>query len=387
MSEDEIARLRSEVERITTQQDELLATLSHELRTPLNAILGWAELLVQRAPEQSELRRGLETIARNARAQGQLIDDLLDMSRIVAGKVRLDVQRVDLAAVINGAIDIMRASIEGKELVLRTDIQAISDVSGDPQRLQQIAWNLLSNAVKFTPKGGTITVVLRETGPRAELVVSDTGMGISPSFVPHVFDQFRQQSSTRRYGGLGLGLAVVKQLVELHGGAIRVESGGEGQGSSFAVSLPRSVQREDTPPPSEAVAVTLVGRTVMVIDDEADARAMLELVLGDAGATVIACATPEEAMRSLHQQIPDLIVSDIGMPDRDGYQLMRSIRNLPPEKGGRVPAVALTAFARSEDRTRALLAGYQVHMTKPVEPRELVATLASLTLTGGRSAP
>ena len=375
--------IEDELREALALKDEFLATLSHELRTPLNAVLGWAELLLSRAPADGELRRGLETIARNARIQAQLIEDLLDMNRIVSGKVRLEISELDPEATIRAAIDSLRSAAAHKGVEIREHLEPIGEVSGDRKRLQQVVWNLVSNAVKFTPRGGRVEIALRRERDRLHIVVADTGAGIAREFVGHVFDHFRQAdgSSTRRHGGLGLGLAIVKQLVELHGGTINADSEGEGRGAKFTVSLPMraAIAPPEPPPPSQPPAVTLTGVKVLVIDDEADARALLELVLSDAGAEVFSAATGDEALALLAQRQPDVIVSDIGMPDRDGYQLMRSIRNLPPERGGRTPAVALTAFARSEDRTRALLAGYQVHITKPLEPIELVVTLASLT--------
>ena len=384
---------RSEIERVSMMKDEFLATLSHELRTPLNAVLGWAEMLLARSAVDSEQRRGLETIARNARAQAQLIDDLLDMNRIVSGKIRLDVQRLDLLGVVEAAIESVRPSAAAKGIALRALLDPLTEpVHGDPHRVQQIVWNLLSNAVKFTPRGGKIDVVLRRVNSHVEICVADTGIGIQPQFLPHVFDRFRQAdaSTTRKYGGLGLGLSIVRQLVELHGGTVRAESAGADRGATFVIALPLRVVRDPAPaehpttttaqrPAAIPPEISLAGVKVLVIDDEADARALLEIVLGDAGAQVTVAASSDEALAKLAATAPDVIVSDIGMPDRDGYQLMRSIRILPPERGGRTPAVALTAFARSEDRTRALLAGYQVHITKPIEPLELIVTLASLT--------
>ena len=380
---------RSEVERVSTLKDEFLATLSHELRTPLNAVLGWSEMLLGRTPADAESRRGLETIARNARAQAQLIEDLLDMNRIVSGKIRLEVQKLELDTVIESALTAVRPSADAKQIALRARLEPLAEpVFGDAHRVQQIVWNLLSNAVKFTPRGGKIDLATRRVGDRVEIVVADTGIGIAAPFLPHVFERFRQAdaSTTRKYGGLGLGLSIVKQLVELHGGTVRADSPGVDRGATFVVSLPLRATRAAAPPeqrttrPTAVAApeVSLAGVRVLVIDDEADARALLDMVLSDAGAECMLAASTEEALGKLAMQRPDVIVSDIGMPDRDGYQLMRSIRILPPDRGGRTPAVALTAFARSEDRTRALLAGYQVHMTKPIEPLELIVTLASL---------
>ncbi|WP_437809511.1 ATP-binding protein [Sorangium sp. So ce1078] len=395
---DERARLleterasRAELERVSVMKDEFLATLSHELRTPLNAILGWSEILLEQSSDDPQTRRGLETITRNARAQAQLIDDLLDMNRIISGKIRLDVQRTDLATVVDAAVDSVRPSAEAKGIRLRKIIDPLAGpVSGDPNRLQQVVWNLLSNAVKFTPKGGKIDVLLERVNSHVEITVHDSGIGISPEFLPQIFERFRQAdaSTTRRYGGLGLGLSIVKQLVELHGGTIHVESPGEGQGSTFVVSLPLHVVR-DTPsrehPTSAAAAsppgrgeIALSGIKVLVVEDEPDARDLMKQVLDRSKAHVIAASSAMEGLRLLKSERPDVVISDIGMPEKDGYQFMHEVRSLPPSEGGRIPAIALTAFARSEDRTRAMLAGYQVHLAKPIEPRELVATVRSL---------
>ena len=386
-------RARAEVERISVMKDEFLATLSHELRTPLNAVLGWSGILLSRNKEDNETRRALETIERNARAQAQLIEDLLDMNRIVSGKIRLDVQRIDVAPIVEAALDAMRPSADGKAIVIRKTIDPnAGPVHGDPNRLQQVIWNLLTNAVKFTPKGGKIDVVVERVNSHIEITIHDTGIGIAPDFLPHVFERFRQAdaSSTRKYGGLGLGLSIVKQLVELHGGSVTVASEGEGKGATFVVSLPVRAFRESEPASREHPAtprvlrravdaeISLSGIVVLVVDDEPDARELLREALGDAGAEVVTASSAEEAIATLRSRQPTVIVSDIGMPNRDGYELIREIRALSPAEGGRTPAIALTAFARSEDRTRAMLAGYQVHISKPIEPQELVAAIKSL---------
>jgi signal transduction histidine kinase/CheY-like chemotaxis protein len=382
---------RTEAERTSLMKDEFLATLSHELRTPLTAILGWAQILSLGDYSSEDLTEGLETIARNARAQTRLIDDLLDMNRIVSGKVRLDVQTTDLGPVIDAAVDAVRTSANAKSIQLRKIIDPIAGpVSGDPMRLQQIVWNLLSNAVKFTPKGGKIDVILERVNSHVEITVSDSGEGIAPDFLPHVFERFRQSDSslTRRHNGLGLGLAIVKQLTELHGGAVLAKSRGLGQGSTFIVHLPLSPVRgnpgEREHPAAENASrvhshdVSLAGVKILVVDDESDARELVKRVLTGCGAVVEVAGSAQEALSHLSKQQPDVIVSDIGMPETDGYQFMRELRRRPSATGGRTPAVALTAFARSEDRTRAMMAGYQVHIAKPIEPRELVATVASL---------
>jgi PAS domain S-box-containing protein len=384
---------RGEVERVSRIKDEFLATLSHELRTPLNAILGWAQLLRMGRLDDDERAQGLETIERNARAQTQIIEDLLDMSRIISGKIRLDVQRVDLAAVLNAAIDSVRPSAEAKSIRLSKLLDTrVAPISGDPARMQQVVWNLLSNAIKFTPKGGNVQVILERVNSHIEVVVADNGEGIQPGFLAHIFERFRQQdsSTTRRHAGLGLGLSIARQLVELHGGTISVKSAGLGQGATFTVMLPLPAMREETEPPDSGAAapghdsICLSGVRVLVVDDEPDARELIRQVLRDHDADVVTADSPAEAMAILKQQRPTVLISDIGMPGKDGYDLMRSIRALSAEDGGETPAVALTAFARSEDRTRAMLAGYQVHISKPFEPRELVATLASLAGRTGR---
>ena len=379
---------RAEVERISVIKDQFLATLSHELRTPLNAILGWSDMLLTRATASDE-RRGLETIARNARVQAQLIDDLLDMNRIISGKVRLDVQRLDLIGIIDAALDSVGPSLEARSLRLHKTLDPSAGlVFGDPQRVQQIVWNLLSNAIKFTPKTGTIDVLLRRVASHVEIRVTDSGIGIAADFLPHVFERFRQAdaTTTRRHGGLGRGLAIVKQLVELHGGSVTAESVGVGHGASFAVELPiRAIRDGDDAHPTSpshvgcGIPFQLTGVRVLIVDDDPDARELLASLLAGVDAAPTTAGSAGAALATLAEHRFDVIVSDIGMPERDGYQLMRAIRALPPERGGRTPAVAVTAFARSEDRTRALLAGYQVHLAKPIEPHELVVTVASLT--------
>ncbi|WP_437302994.1 ATP-binding response regulator [Sorangium sp. So ce388] len=394
---DERARLleterasRAELERVSVMKDEFLATLSHELRTPLNAILGWSELLLEQSGDAAELRQGLETIARNARAQAQLIEDLLDMNRIISGKVRLDVQRTDLAAVVDAAVDSVRPSVEAKGIRLRKIIDPLAGpVSGDPNRLQQVVWNLLSNAVKFTPRGGKIDVLLERVSSHIEITVHDSGVGIAPELLSQIFERFRQadSSTTRRFGGLGLGLSIVKQLVELHGGTVHAESSGAGQGSTFVVCLPLHVVREaperEHPTTAKAIPprqgeIALEGIKVLVVEDEPDARELLKWVLARSKADVVTASSATEGFDLVRTAHPDVVVSDIGMPGKDGYQFMREVRSLPPSEGGKVPAIALTAFARSEDRTKAMLAGYQVHLAKPIEPRELAATIRSL---------
>jgi PAS domain S-box-containing protein len=381
---------RDEAERINMMKDEFLATLSHELRTPLNAILGWSQLLTMAPPGEEELRDGLEAIERNARVQTQLIDDLLDMSRIISGKIRLDVQWTDLTSVVDAAVESVRPSADAKCIRLRKILDPFAGpVAGDPTRLQQVVWNLLSNAIKFTPKGGKVDVMLERVNSHLELTVNDSGIGIKPEFLPAVFERFRQadSSTTRSFGGLGLGLSIVKHLVELHGGLVRAKSAGEGEGATFIVTLPlapvRSEEARQHPTtPKRAhldfAAVNLSGVTVLVVDDEKDARELIHRVLSQCHAEVILAASAREGLEIIVLIKPDVLVSDIGMPETDGYQFLRAVRRLPAEEGGRTPAIALTAFARSEDRTRAMMAGYQVHIAKPIEAQELLATVGSL---------
>jgi CheY-like chemotaxis protein/two-component sensor histidine kinase len=342
--------------------------------------------------EDESTRRGLDTIERNARAQAKLIDDLLDMNRIISGKLRLDVQRAELAPIVEAALESLRPSADAKAIAVRTTIDPkAGPVLGDPQRLQQIVWNLLTNAVKFTPKGGRVDVIVQRVNSHIEIVVHDSGIGIAPEFLPHLFERFRQAdaSTTRTFGGLGLGLSIVKQLVELHGGSIRATSEGEGAGATFVVSLPLRAVRDDATllrehptashiPSGRPSEVSLAGIAVVVVDDDADARELLQAVLRDAAAQVSTAASAAAGLELVKAQHPDVLISDIGMPERDGYQLIRDIRRLPSTEGGRTPAIALTAFARSEDRTKAMLAGYQVHVSKPIEAQELVATVLSL---------
>jgi CheY-like chemotaxis protein/anti-sigma regulatory factor (Ser/Thr protein kinase) len=341
------------------------------------------------------LEEGLEVIERNARAQTQIIEDLLDMSRIISGKVRLDVRPLELAAVVKAAIESVTPAAAAKEVRIQTDVDAFDHpVSGDPSRLQQVFWNLLSNAVKFTPRGGHVQVRVERVDSHLRASVTDTGEGIKPEFLPYVFDRFRQAdaSTTRRHGGLGLGLAIVKQLVELHGGSVAVRSAGTGRGSTFTVTLPLTAVRAE--PEADAApgrpqggtplsfgahaCLQLKGIKVLVVDDEADARGLIRRVLEECDAEVTTVATVDEAIAAIGSAPPHVLVSDIGMPGEDGYSLIRRVRALGPGKGGDVPAVALTAYARAEDRVKAVLAGFQMHVAKPVEPAELIAMVASL---------
>jgi len=382
---------RSEAERANQLKDEFLATLSHELRTPLNAILGWSQLILQGTMSKEHVQRGLEIIERNAHAQNKLIEDLLEMSSIISGKVRLDVQRLDLPGIAEAAVESVAPAAEAKGIQLRKRIDpGAGVVSGDNNRLQQIIWNLLSNAVKFTPKDGSIDIIVERVSSHLEVTIKDSGLGIKPEFMPHVFDRFRQADSslTRNYGGLGLGLAIVKQLVGLHGGTVRAESDGEGKGASFIVTLPLAPIRDNRkdwghargqPLAAESEHPMLTGVKVLVVDDEHDARGLIKEVLTQCEAIVVTAASAEEALEILMRHKPDVIISDIGMPEKDGLQLIREIRRFPATQGGKTPAVALTAFAHSEDRTKAMLAGYQMHLSKPVQPHELIAAIANLT--------
>ena len=386
---------RTEAERASRMKDEFLATLSHELRTPLNAILGWATILRTDATP-ADVTEGVEVIERNARAQARIIDDLLDMSRIISGKVRLDVQRVELAAVLESAIETVQPAARAKGVQLHAVLDRSTEpVNGDPSRLQQVFWNLLTNAVKFTPRGGSVQVLLTRVNSHLEATVADTGEGIAPEFLPHVFDRFRQaDASTRRsHGGLGLGLAIVRQLVELHGGTVTAKSSGVGEGATFTVALPLTVlhpstahdepershpRAADLVSPEIIAALDLTGINVLVVDDEPDARALVARLLTGCKATVRTAASAGEAFALLRAHKPHVLISDIGMPGEDGYALIRRVRALPPDEGGTVPALALTAYARSEDRMKAVLAGFQMHVSKPVEGAELLAMVASL---------
>ncbi|MGI8733926.1 MAG: ATP-binding response regulator [Pyrinomonadaceae bacterium] len=373
-------------------KDEFLALLSHELRTPLTSILGWSDLLVSGTLDEAATKHALEIIGRNARAQRQLIDDLLDISRIITGKLRLEVQPIALAPMIESVVDTVRPTADARNIQVQMVLDSLlSPISGDPERLQQIIWNLLTNAIKFTPKGGRVQVRMERIDSHVELIISDTGQGIEPDLLPHVFDRFRQSdsSSTRRHGGLGLGLAIVRQLVELHGGTVTANSPGTGQGTIFNVSLPLlSVHHElsaveITPIPVVTNRPTdwqlsLANLRVLVVDDEPDARELIATVLIGRGAEVVTVESSGEALAALERQGFDVLVSDVGMPQMDGYGLIEKVRQLPAQRGGRIPAAALTAYASDEDRRRALSAGYQLHIAKPVEPAELATVVANL---------
>lgn len=383
------AQLYRESQQVNRAKDEFLATLSHELRTPLTAILGWARMLRQGSLKPDTHVRALEAIERNGTLQAQLVEDLLDASRIITGKLRLDVMLIDLPPIINAAIDAVRhgADAKGIELAVQLDAGA-GPISGDQTRLQQVVWNLLSNAIKFTPRGGKVAIQLSRVDGVARVQVTDNGQGIVPEFLPYVFDRFRQadSTSTRPHSGLGLGLAIARHLIELHGGTVRAESAGEGKGATFTVDIPlaprgaiAALRKVDGMSTLAADAEpTLQGVRVLMVDDEPDARELVTTVLERKGATITAVATVDEALSAIAREKPDVILSDLGMPGEDGYSLIRRLRAQSPEQGGRIPAAALTAYASAQDRTRALLAGFQSHVPKPIEASELAAVIANL---------
>jgi signal transduction histidine kinase/CheY-like chemotaxis protein len=382
---------RAAAEAANGLKDEFLATLSHELRTPLTAIVGWADLLHRGKLSPDEETRAVDTIIRSATAQNQIIDELLDVSRIITGKLRLDLRPVDIAAVVKAAIGTVTPAADAKAIRLQL-IQnpAGSYVMGDPERLQQVFWNLLSNAIKFTAKGGRVRVGVESVGSNVEVIVADNGLGIDAEFLPRIFDRFTQEdsSSTRQVRGLGLGLSIARQLVELHGGSIQAESPGLGQGSTFTALFPRSpVTATPIEPRVYSQADKLVGLEegpnlagirVLVVEDDDDARALVLKVLETQGATVKMASTAKEALDILEKERVDVLLSDIEMPGTDGYQLMRELRGRSAKRGGSVPAAALTAYARTEDRLRALRAGFQIHLAKPVHPSELATVVFSL---------
>jgi signal transduction histidine kinase/CheY-like chemotaxis protein len=376
---------RDEAERLSALKDEFLATLSHELRTPLNAILGWASMLQRGVRDEETLRRGLETIERNARAQGQLIEDLLDMSRIISGTLRLDVHPVEPDKIIEAALGTVHPAAVAKRIDLRVNVApGQGQVLADAGRLHQVMWNLLSNAVKFTPAGGTVQVLLIRDGHDFVIRVADSGIGIAPDFLPYVFDRFRQQdaSITRKHGGLGLGLSIARQLVELHGGTIHVDSPGQHAGTTFTIRLPVAEAQVQAPPrePVRASRVAgqgeLAGVKVLLVDDADDTLDVLQQILRHSGATTMAASSAGIALALLEREQPDVIVSDIGMPDIDGFELMRRIRRRAANAGGAIPAIALTAFTRQDDRHKAMQAGFTDYLAKPVEAGSLVAQIA-----------
>ncbi|MCA1641397.1 MAG: response regulator [Acidobacteria bacterium] len=379
---------RGEAEESSRVKDEFLATLSHELRTPLTSILGWANLLRAAQLDDATRAQAMEAIERNARNQKRLIEDLFDVSRIVTGKLRLDVRQIDLSRVVEDAVEVVRPAADANGIRLEAFCEpGAGEVMGDPGRLQQVVWNLLFNAVKFTPPGGRVEIRLAREGARPSISVSDTGQGIAPEFLPRVFDRFRQAdgSTTRSHGGLGLGLSIVRHIVEAHGGQVGAESPGEGLGSTFTLTLPPLAVRAAHAPTelhddrSAAESERLLGGVrVLVVDDDDDARQMIGAVLTQFGAEVRGSGTAGEALETLSRWKPDVMLSDIGMPHEDGYDLIRRVRALASEQGGRTPAAALTAYAREEDRERTLAAGFQLHVAKPVGSAELIDAVASL---------
>ena len=388
--------VRAEAERSSRMKDEFLATVSHELRAPLNAILGWARLLRGGNLDEASVKRALETVERNAKLQAQIIEDLLDVSRIVSGQLRLDLQPAELAPIINAAIDVMRPAAGAKSIRLPEPLETQTGlVLVDPNRMQQVLWNLISNAIKFTPAGGQVEIRLQRLEPELLISVIDTGIGISPDFLPHVFERFRQAdgSSTRNYGGLGLGLAIARHLAELHGGRIAAESLGPGTGSTFMVWLPlaefRNRQPEALPHHADLDGQshspidpqTIAGIRVLMVDDDPDVRDLISVVLLQHRIEVKAVATVAEALHQWVEWQPDILISDISLPVEDGYMLMQQIRAMENENGNRqrIPAVALTAYARGSEHQRVLAAGYQVHLSKPVEPADLIRTISKLT--------
>jgi len=383
---------RAAAEAANRAKDEFLAVLSHELRTPLNAVYGWARLLQAGQVRDEQAERALDAIVRNANAQVQLIDDLLDVSRVVSGKMRLDIRPVDLTTVIEGALDAVRPAAEAKAIRLQSVLDPrAAPITGDSGRLQQVIWNLLMNAVKFTPKGGRVQVHLQRVNSHVEIIVSDTGPGITPDVLPFIFDRFTQadSSSTRAHSGLGLGLALVKHLVELHGGSVDAQSPGEGKGATFVVRLPLTIAeipaglRPRLHPTASTIegllpGPRLDGLRVLVVDDDPDAVNLASAILTDAGAEVRTCLSAPEALAVLQQWRPHVLVSDIEMPGEDGYSLIRKVRALDSEHGGKTPAVALTAYGRIQDRMLSLTAGYSMHVPKPVDPGELTTIIASV---------
>lgn len=391
---EEKERLYRQAEESSRLKEEFLATISHELRTPLSAILGWARMLRMGQLSDEHAAKALDTIERNARAQAQLVDDLLDVSRIVTGKLRMDVQPADPNAFIDAAVEAVRPAAEAKGVRVQKIIDtAAITIPGDPGRLQQVVWNLLSNAIKFTPRGGRVQIRSERVNSHLEIIVSDTGQGIAPDFLAHVFDRFRQadQKTSRQHGGMGLGLAIVRHLVEMHGGSVLANSEGEGKGATFTVMLPISpVYHVDAsgsrvhPAARDLLSRVddctdrLDGLRILVVDDESDTRELLRQGLEYCGAKVSVAASAAEALRAVSGSYPDILISDIGMPQIDGYELIRQIRQRPKEHGGKVPAIALTAYTRTEDRLQAMRAGYDMHVPKPVELAELVAVAATV---------
>jgi len=389
---------RTQAESVNRMKDEFLATLSHELRTPLNAILGWAHLLTTGKADASTAQRALNVIRNNAMAQSQLIEDILDVSRIISGKLRLNLAPVKLGEVMESALDSVAPAADAKNITIERHVEDLDPITGDRDRLQQVFWNLLSNAVKFTPRDGRVTVSVARDAHDAIISVEDTGIGITADFLPYVFDRFSQAdaTATRRHGGLGLGMAIVRYLVELHGGTVRAESAGENLGAKFTALVPMHVfhpaadSAHDTEPagideiaPEELTQLS--GLRILVVDDQQDSRAFLGTLLQGHGARVCAAASTAEALETFTRERPDVIVSDIAMPGEDGYDLIRALRARPAREGGLTPAVALTAYVRDEDVAAALAAGYQRHVRKPIVVSELIAAVAELAPASSRA--
>ena len=384
---------RRHAEEADRLKDEFLATLSHELRTPLTSILGWASMIRNDEVDPANIARAIETIERNARSQARLIDDLLDVSRIITGNLRLELHPLNLSTIVEAAVDALRPTAGAKGIELHAEVESITFlVRGDANRLRQVIWNLLSNGIKFTQRGGSVRITLAVVDSMVRITVVDTGEGISPEFLPYVFDRFRQAegSISRKQGGLGLGLAVVRHLVELHGGSVSAESGGFGNGSTFTVDLPMVAERRDPARAEErrreverrrnlgGHKVRLDGVHVLLVEDDDDSRKLLGTMLKQHGADVTAAASVADALSLFTEKKPDVLVSDIGMPEQDGYELITRIREFPPEKGGLTPAIALTGYATRKDRERSLSAGFHTHIAKPIEQRQLVTAIAGL---------
>ncbi|MHC5767227.1 MAG: hybrid sensor histidine kinase/response regulator [Nostoc sp.] len=379
---------RAKAETANRIKDEFLAVLSHELRTPLNAILGWSKLLQTRRLDQTKTSEALATIERNATLQVQLIEDLLDISRILQGKLTLNITKINLKSTILSALQTMQLAAETKLIEVNTVFEpGVGQIMGDSTRLQQVVWNLLSNAIKFTPRGGKVEVRLQETDGYAQIILSDTGKGISADFLPFVFDYFRQadSTSTRKFGGLGLGLAIVRNIIEMHGGIVKADSHGEGKGAIFTISLPllpdaspRLTDEKNYPAFLATKSLPLNDIRILVVDDDTDSRDFVAFVLEQEGAFVMAASSADEALQTLAEVKLDVLVSDISMPDMDGYMLIHEVRTRTPEQGGQIPAIALTAFARNDDHEKALKAGFQMHLSKPLNPEKLIAAIVKL---------
>jgi len=389
VSEQNARRAAEDANRL---KDEFLCTVSHELRTPLTAINGWALMLRSGRLDAAHAERALETIERNAKAQNQLISDLLDVSRIITGKLRLEAAPLKLSSVIEAAVETVRPAAEAKGIHLSARLDPVGEtVSGDEERLHQVVWNLLSNAVKYAPEGGRVEVRLERAGSHVKIVVTDNGQGIKPEFLPYVFEHFRQEDSgmNRQQGGLGLGLAIVRHIVELHGGTVHAASEGLGKGATFTVALPIAAARAVSPDESRGKAArgrlasenphSLAGVRALFVDDDADARELITMMLKHEGAEVRTAVSATEALAACDVWRPDILISDIGMPEEDGYVLMKKLRARESERGGHIPAIALTAYGRQEDRRHALSVGYEYYIPKPVAPAELLAVVASLT--------